>query len=200
MTIMVDRKMDIPRLLDGISAPDGWRVEFVEGEITVSPPAGGPHNVTANMIMREFTWHFRNAGINYEASMGFGFCNTASCGDEQKGDHVIPDLAVATRPFTAAELDASERHSGWMPCAGLDLVVEVTSSNRTADTVVKVGAYGRMAIPYYLLVDRRDRNTTLFSEPTGDVRDPGYAAKQVFAFGDEVMLPTPYPSLDTKAW
>ncbi|MGW0657882.1 Uma2 family endonuclease [Streptodolium elevatio] len=200
MTVMVERSVNIPELLDGIRAPDGWRVEFVEGEITVSPPAGGPHNVIANVITREFNWHFRTAGVAYEANMCFGHCNTVLCGDEEKGDHVIPDVAVATRPFTAAELKASDRHSGWVSCAALDLVVEVTSGNRTADTVAKVRAYGRMGIPSYLLVDRRDRVTILFTEPTGDVVDPGYTAKQIFAFGDEVTLPGPYPVLDTKGW
>ncbi|WTW97006.1 Uma2 family endonuclease [Streptomycetaceae bacterium NBC_01309] len=195
---MVERGINIPELLDGISAPDGWRVEFVEGEITVSPLPGGPHNVLGGAIQEEFTWHFRRLGLSYQARMCFGFCSTASCSDTQKGDHVIPDVAVMTRPLTSAELKACGH--GWVSRAALDLVVEVTSSNRTADTVAKVKVYGRMAIPHYLLVDRRDRVTTLSTEPTGDIFDPGYAAKQVFAFGDDITLPDPYPILETEAW
>lgn len=78
---MVEPSINIPELLDGISAPDGWRVEFVEGEITVSPLPDGPHAVIAGAIQEEFTWHFRSLELSYQARMCFGFRGTASCSD-----------------------------------------------------------------------------------------------------------------------
>lgn len=200
MTVMVEREVSIPDLLDGINAPERWRVEYVEGEITMAPPADVPHNLGANRIARELDRHFQSLGLAYEAYQGIGYCTTANCSDTQRGNHLIPDLSVMTRAFTAAEVTASASHSNWISSAALDLVVELTSSNRLADTVVKVRAYGRMAIPHYLLVDRRDSMVTLFTKPTGDVRDPGYGEERTFPFGSDIVLPEPYPVLNTKTW
>lgn len=103
-----------------------------------------------------------------------------------------------TRPLTSAELKACGH--GWVSRAALDLAVEVTGSNRTADTVAKVKVYGRMAIPHYLLTDRSDRAVVLYSDPTGDVDEPGYRFARSFAFGDAAQLPDPYPVLETATW
>lgn len=204
MTIMVEREIEqdgsIPHLLDDIDVPQGWRVEFVEGNIRVVPPASVSHNIIANAIIRRLGVHFDAIGLPYQAYTDIGYCVAAGCSDKQKGNHVIPDVSVATRAFTDGEIAAADAHSNWISSAALDLVVEVTSHNRTADTRDKVAAYGRMSIPHYLLVDRRDQVAVLLTKPTGDVDSPGYADSRTFPFGTDVQLPAPYPVLETKTW
>jgi Uma2 family endonuclease len=198
MTIMVEREQDIriPDLLDDIAVPEGWRVEYIEGEIRVSPTAVPRHNVIAARIMSAIN----RSDIGREAFMGIGYCKQPKCADLSTGNHVIPDVSVTSREFTEDEHAAANLHSSWISADSLDMVVEVTSTNRFTDTISKFRAYGRMSVPYYLLVDRRDHVTTLFSDPTGDVDEPGYDTKQSFPFGQDVQLPAPYPTLSTKTW
>ncbi|CAM5512961.1 hypothetical protein SGLAM104S_06366 [Streptomyces glaucescens] len=61
-----------------------------------------------------------------------------------------------------------------MPCDGVALVLEVTSSKPGADRETKRRCYARGGIPLYLLVDREAGAVTLFSDPEGhDYREHG---------------------------
>jgi Uma2 family endonuclease len=198
MTVMVDaeRGIDIPELLDTIDAPKNWRVEYIEGEIIVSPSPSLGHEDIATSILRQLML----ADIPHVYPAGLGYCMRHGCTDESKGNHVIPDLSVLSRAFTKQEQAAAELHKNWLWSDALDLVVEVTSSTPQADTVRKVRAYARMGVPYYLIVNRSAHEAVLLSKPTGDVAEPGYADRQSFAFGEPVRLPEPYPGLDSTTW
>ncbi|NUU20806.1 MAG: Uma2 family endonuclease [Streptomycetaceae bacterium] len=196
MTVMVERSVNIPKLLDDLDAPEGFRVEWVEGGYAVTPPPAHEHETIAASLLRQL---FRT-DLEFVYPGGRGYCMTSSCTDLSKGNHVIPDLAIGARPFTQNEIAAAELHENWLSADALDVVVEITSSNLKADTQAKVAAYGRMGIPYYLIVNRSAREVVLLSKPTGDVAEPGYADRQSFAFGQRVQLPDPYPVLKTTTW
>lgn len=196
MTVMVDERTSIPELLDGIDAPEGWRVEYVEGGIVVSPPPGPFHeSILTNLLYQLIPT------VKFVRQAGRGYCMRRNCADRTVGDHVIPDLAIGTRDFTPAEMeDAQHTHGGWLPADSLDVVFEVTSSNRKTDTRDKYAAYGRMGVPHYVLVDRAKHTVIVYSDPSGPAPQPGYATTQSFPFGQDVHLPAPYPALRTTTW
>lgn len=81
-----------------------------------------------------------------------------------------------------------------MPCAGVAMVLEVTSSKPQTDRETKRRCYARGGIPLYLLVDRENSWITLFSDPeSGD-----YQELRAVAFGKPLALPQPFAfELDT---
>ncbi|MCF2530071.1 Uma2 family endonuclease [Yinghuangia soli] len=187
----------IPDLLEEVPVPDRrWRAEYVEGGIAITPPADLEHLD----IERDLLFQMHRGNVESARLRGLGYCHSARCTDEATGNHVVPDLAVLTRTYTPAEVSSAAGHLNWLPSDPLDLVAEVTGNDLIADMLVKVRAYGRMAIPYYLIVDRSVRTVTLLCTPTGDVDEPGYADKHEFRFGKDVDLPAPYPALTTKNW
>lgn len=112
-----------------------------------------------------------------------------SRGDTPK-DHVIPDgtfAPTALRLFRGA--------APWMPCEGVTMVVEVTSTKPTGDRETKRRSYARGGIPLYLLVVREDSSVALFSEPEND----DYRQHCRMPFGKPLPLPEPFCfDLDTS--
>ncbi|WP_314615742.1 Uma2 family endonuclease [Streptomyces stackebrandtii] len=98
-------------------------------------------------------------------------------------DHVIPDgtfAPQARRLYRGAE--------PWMPCAGVAMVLEVTSSRPNADREVKRRCYARGGIPLYLLVDRDTSTVTLFT----DAESGDYRELHAVPFGKTLSLPEPF--------
>ncbi|MDI2126818.1 Uma2 family endonuclease [Yinghuangia seranimata] len=197
MTVMVDAEQEhrITDLLDAIDTPEGWRVEYIEEGIIVTPPAGPYHeSILTNLLYQLIP------GVAFVLQAGRGYCLDAGS-EKHTGDHVIPDLAIGSRAFSPEEMARSaETHSGWLPADALAVVFEVTSSNRRTDVRDKLVAYGRMGIPHYVLIDRATGTVVVHSDPTGDCDSPGYASKKTTKFGHDVQLPAPYPVLETKTW
>ncbi|GAA2342138.1 Uma2 family endonuclease [Streptomyces cuspidosporus] len=101
----------------------------------------------------------------------------------------VPDLAVVPR-------DLAKGAGALLPDQTL-LVVEVTSdSNGDTDRIVKRRRYAEYRAPLYLLVDRQERTSTLYSEP-GDL---GYTEVHgPHPFGTPIRLPEPFDlELDTS--
>ncbi|HWG25449.1 Uma2 family endonuclease [Actinospica sp.] len=71
--------------------------------------------------------------------------------------------------------------------AGIEMVVEVTSSNPDNDRGAKRRAYAGVGIPLYLLADRQRKETVLFSEP-----GHGDYAVTARPLGEPVPLPEPF--------
>ncbi|MFV2178785.1 Uma2 family endonuclease [Actinomadura sp. LOL_016] len=99
--------------------------------------------------------------------------------------------------FALAELDVFRDAEPWMRVEpeGIAMVVEVTSSRPEPDRKAKRYGYARASIPFYLLVDREERTTTLFSDPErGD-----YRHVDSVSFGKTLALPEPFGvDLDTS--
>ncbi|MFB7494233.1 Uma2 family endonuclease [Streptomyces sp. NPDC056161] len=164
------------RIWQETDAPEGCKVEIIEGIVTVSPAPAYRHNVIAARIQRRLysvipdDWEvFQTQAIAVPSRLGM----------------FIPDLVVAP-------LQENPETDNYLPASLAELVVEVTSqSNGRHDRVTKPAAYATAGIPLYLLVDRwapGGPTVTLYGEPKGDV----YRVLSAVKFGDPIKLPEPF--------
>ncbi|MFI0447986.1 Uma2 family endonuclease [Actinomadura sp. 6N118] len=170
-------------LLDGflkLDTPEGYRAEFIEGEIVVSPPPIGDHE----MIFSRITWQvMRESRMDMDVSGNKGL--ELARGSRCTKNHLIPDAVFAPK-----DLDLFAGAESWMPSDGVAMVVEVTSGKPEKDRGVKRHCYAKAGIPLYLLVDRADRVVALFSEPDRDAED--YREDIRLTFGKAIDLPEPF--------
>ncbi|MFF6870348.1 MULTISPECIES: Uma2 family endonuclease [unclassified Streptomyces] len=161
-------------------APKGWRVELIEEEIHVVPPANGEHEEIVSEVNGQVRDH--DKGVGRYTGIGLGLPGTADTA------RVIPDLVIAPKGSFA---DQQEWHA---PDPVL-LVAEVTSSSTASrDRVQKIRAYARAGIPLYLLIDREAGEAVVCSGPAGD----DYDHKSVHKLGTPVPIPAPLGfTLDT---
>ncbi|MFI9271758.1 Uma2 family endonuclease [Kitasatospora sp. NPDC052896] len=161
----------------------GDRVEIIEGVITRVSRTWADENAI-DLIRERIGPRMRELGCRS------GSGNLDLPGSE---NYYLPDLAVVP-----AEL-AAKTEGPLLPDQTL-LVVEVTSpSNGDTDRTVKRRRYGQYGAPLYLLVDRQERTTTLFSGPgpLGYTDDHGGPQP----FGATLRLPEPWHlGLDTAGF
>ncbi|NML53894.1 Uma2 family endonuclease [Streptomyces sp. R302] len=162
------------------SAPRGWRVELIEGEIYVVPPANGEHEEIVSELSGQVRDH--DKGLGRYTGIGLSLPGT----DDTV--RVIPDLAIAPKGSFGDKQD-------WHAPDPVLLVAEVTSTSTAGrDRGLKIRAYARAAIPVYLLIDREAGEAVVCSEPVGD----DYTHKSIHRLGAEVPLPAPLGfTLDT---
>ncbi|MFF8675783.1 Uma2 family endonuclease [Streptomyces sp. NPDC015242] len=174
-------------LLEGFLAldtPEGFRAELIEGEIVVTPPPDGDHEDCIGLIVNQVIRRSRTE-MQFSGNKGLKLRRGGAC----PKDHVIPDGT-----FAPLELRLYRGADSWMPCDGVAMVVEVTSTKPQADREAKRRCYARAGIPLYLLVDRETAQVTVFSEP----KDHDYREHCARPFGKPVTLPEPFAfDLDT---
>ncbi len=188
MTAMAHEPITRDLLLEwflDLDTPEGFRAELIEGEIVVTPPPDGDHEDYIGLIVSQV--HRRSVtDMQFSGNKGLKLKNAEGL----LADHVIPDGTFAPRKsrlYRGAE--------PWMPCDGVTLVLEVTSTKPKADRETKRHAYARGGVPYYLLVDRQESSITLFSDPGHD----DYRQHCTVAFGKPLTLPAPFSfDLDTS--
>ncbi|MGW1542659.1 Uma2 family endonuclease [Streptomyces sp. NPDC002309] len=167
-------------LLEGFLAldtPEGFRAELIEGEIVVTPPPDGDHEDYIGLIVEQVLLHAR-IRMQFAGTKGL-----VLSGDGSLTDRVIPDATFAPR-----ELRLFRGADSWMPCEGVAMVLEVTSTKPKADRETKRRCYARGGIPLYLLVDRDGSAITLFSTPErGDYRE-----HLTRPLGKPLPLPAPF--------
>ncbi|SED80167.1 Endonuclease, Uma2 family (restriction endonuclease fold) [Streptomyces sp. 2131.1] len=168
-------------LLEGFLAldtPEGFRAELIEGEIVGTPPPDGDHEDYISVILKQVVRH-ATTDMDFSGNKGLKLRSGGGC----PKNHAIPDgtfAPTALRLYRGAD--------PWMPCEGVALVVEVTSSKPAADREAKRHCYARGPIPLYLLVDREESSVTLFRDPEGD----DYRQHCTVPFGKPVRLPPPF--------
>ncbi|MEV6166099.1 Uma2 family endonuclease [Streptomyces sp. NPDC052052] len=168
-------------LLEGFLAldtPEGFRAELIEGDIVVTPPPDGDHEDCIGLVLDQVIRHART-DMDFSGNKGLKLSSGGRC----PKNHVIPDGT-----FAPTELRLYRGADPWMPCAGVALVVEVTSSKLRVDRADKRHCYARGPIPLYLLVDREESSVTLFSDPEGD----DYRQRCTVPFGKKLSLPEPF--------
>ncbi|MET9529261.1 Uma2 family endonuclease [Streptomyces sp. NPDC006649] len=168
-------------LLEGFLAletPEGFRAELIEGEIVVTPPPDGDHEDYINLVAKQVSRRSRT-DMDFSGNKGLKLKSGGGC----PKNHVIPDAT-----FAPTEMRLFRGAEPWMPCDGVALVAEVTSSKPQADREAKRRCYARGAIPLYLLVDREESSVTLFSDPEGD----DYRQRCTIPFGKALALPEPF--------
>ncbi|MFJ4421812.1 Uma2 family endonuclease [Streptomyces galilaeus] len=168
-------------LLEGFLAldtPEGFRAELVEGEIVVTPPPDGDHEDYIGLIVTQVIRKSRT-DMQFSGNKGLKLGKAEGC----PKDHVIPDGT-----FAPAVLRLYRGAAPWMPCQGVVMVLEVTSTKPKADREVKRRCYARAGIPHYLLVDRETSEVTLLSNPGQD----DYRKRSTVPFGEPLTLPEPF--------
>ncbi|MFD7709610.1 Uma2 family endonuclease [Streptomyces sp. NPDC059785] len=175
-------------LLEGFLAldtPEGFRAELIEGEIVVTPPPDGDHEGYINLIMKQMVRRSRT-DMDFSGNKGLQLRSGGACSK----NYAIPDGT-----FAPTELGLYWGADPWMPCEGVAMVVEVTSTKPQADRETKRRCYARGGIPLYLLVDRESSSITLFSDPEKD----DYRQHCTLPFGKPLVLPEPFAfDLDTS--
>ncbi|WP_240982947.1 Uma2 family endonuclease [Streptomyces sp. S3(2020)] len=155
------------------TAPKGWRVELIEGEICVTPPANGEHEEIVSELSGQIRDH--DKGVGRYTGIGLNVPAASDTG------HVVPDLVIAPK----GSFDDEEE---WHDASPVVLVAEVTStSTAERDRTKKIHGYARAGIPVYLLIDREEAEVTVFAEPSGDE----YAQAHKHKLGLVVPLPAP---------
>lgn len=161
-----------------LETPEGFKAELIEGEIVVAPPPDGDHEDYISTVVRQV---LRSAATEMDVSGNKGLILPR--GGLCPRNRAIPDATFAPRTlrlFRGAE--------PWMPCEGVAMVTEVTSSRPSGDRAAKRSCYARADIPLYLLIDREQGTVTLLSEPDGD----DYSQALSRSFGKPVPLPEPF--------
>jgi Uma2 family endonuclease len=165
------------------AAPLGWRVELIEGEICVTPPANGEHEGIVSRLNRQiirkdpddFLFTYTGIGLNVPGA--------------SKTGHVVPDLVVAPD-------GCFDDEKQWHDSLPVLLVAEVTSPGTAdRDRDKKIRGYARAGIPIYLLIDREEAEVVVYSEPSDD----DYTQAPKHKLGLTVPLPAPFGfELDTS--
>ncbi|MFI9598566.1 Uma2 family endonuclease [Streptomyces sp. NPDC052043] len=167
-----------------LDTPEGFRAELIEGEIVVTPPPDGEHEKYISRIVRQVIKRSR-IDMDFSGNKGLRLAKGGGC----PKNYAVPDVT-----FAALNLDLFGGADCWMPCDGVAMVLEVTSTKPEADREAKRRCYAREGIPLYLLVDREASMVTLFSEPEND----DYLRLLKRSFGDALSLPEPFAfDLDT---
>ncbi|GGW10774.1 hypothetical protein GCM10010230_62780 [Streptomyces narbonensis] len=173
---------DLVRIWEETDAPEGCKVEIIEGIITVSPSPARRHNLIASLVQRRLI-----RTIPEE----WAVVQTQAIATPARRGMYIPDLAV----LPMASLDAPGQY---VEAGDVELVAEITApSNANHDRISKAAGYAAAGIPLYLLIDSfapGGPTTTLYGEPKGDV----YRVLRAAPFGEEIHLPAPFDlTLDT---
>ncbi|AZQ36146.1 Uma2 family endonuclease [Streptomyces cyaneochromogenes] len=164
------------------AAPEGWRVELIEGEICVTPPANGEHAEIVSEVVGQVIDRCTDRSLRNYTGIGLNVPGASGT------SHVLPDLTVAPK-------GSFQDQEEWHDASPVLLVAEVTS-NGTADRDrhMKIRGYARAGIPIYLLIDRDEAEVTVYSEPSGDE----YTQNPKYKLGLTVPLPAPFGfELDT---
>ena len=161
------------------AVPEGWRVELIEGDIHVVPPANAGHERIVEKITEQAIVARHEAKRDQELRLWHGI-GLLVPGASPTG-RVVPDLIVSPA-------DAFDDDVDFHPPTPVHMVGEITrQSTGTVDRTAKLRDYARAGIPHNLLVDRDAGTTTLFSEPEGEA----YARQVVVKLSGKLELPEP---------
>ncbi|MER7997853.1 Uma2 family endonuclease [Streptomyces sp. NPDC004749] len=176
---------DLVRVWKETDAPEGCKVEIIEGIVTVSPSPSWDHNLAASLVLRRLLtvipedWHvFQTQEAAVPSRRGL----------------FIPDLMVVAQEDRPAPGDL-------FPASRAKLVVEVTSPrNARHDRVAKTHGYAQAGVPLYLLLDPWASDcpiATLYGAPENGT----YRLLQSVEYGDKLTLPAPFDlTLDTATF
>ncbi|MFE0130569.1 Uma2 family endonuclease [Streptomyces sp. NPDC059037] len=152
----------------------GHRVEILNGSIVVTPPPDGPHQETCYDVAFEFKEAgAREAGLRAVPGIGLWL-------PTGRDDYAIPDVSVVTYDYK----DALVEKNCYAPHV-FRLVLEVTSSNWSNDTVIKLKTYAEAGVPVYVIVDREHDQILVHTDPEGG----HYGAVTPYKRGTTVLMP-----------
>ncbi|MBT2208430.1 Uma2 family endonuclease [Actinomadura sp. NEAU-AAG7] len=186
---------------DFVHAPEGHRVEVIEGRVVVSPPPAFEHNAIIGDISYAMAHaHGARAGFPWRTDQGTGLSLVGI------GAGFVPDLVVLDE---AVYLAARRSRVRTLVPDQVELVVEVTSPGNAGNDRRpgergrnnKWNGYATAEVPYYLLIDRSPKiaRSVLFSIP--DQGSAAYLHEDSWDFGETIRLPEPFDvDIDTAEW
>lgn len=119
---------DLVRIWEETDAPEGCKVEIIEGIVTVSPPPSKDHNTTAELLQRR---------LYTVIPEDWGIYQTLGVSVPGRAGLYIPDLVVVPR-------DIATGPGNRIPAEEARLVVEITSqANANHDRIGKVHGYAK---------------------------------------------------------
>ncbi|MDX3578811.1 Uma2 family endonuclease [Streptomyces sp. FL07-04A] len=171
------------RIWQETDAPEGCKVEIIEGIVTVAPPPSNAHNDIADQVQRE---------LYLVIPREWGIYQSLGTAVPSRVGLYIPDIAVAPKEVLRTGA------GNCVPASEAELIVEITSkANASNDRIRKAAGYAQAGVPLYLLIDSwapGGPTVTLYGEPQGDL----YRVLRAGKFGDTVELPEPFGlKLDT---
>lgn len=176
---------ELVRLREETDAPEGCKVELIEGTVTVSPTPANSHNSIAQRVQRQLCTVLPE---------DWGVYQTLAVAVPSRLGMFIPDLVVAPQA-------ALDEPGHCIPAAAALLVVEITSkSNANHDRIEKLHGYATAGVPWYLLLDswHSGRPTaTLYGLP----RNAMYRVLDTVKYGEGLHIPAPFDlTIDTGAF
>jgi Uma2 family endonuclease len=164
--------------------PECYRAELIDGEIVLTPPPDGSHQVIIGEIIKQVI--SKAPKMVFSGHKGLIVSDRGAAG----AGRVIPDITILPSRILCGA-------PPWMEPAGVTMVVEVTLSQPARDRDTKRVAYASAGIPLYLLVDREFGLITLFSDPVGG----DYAVSLIVPSGTGLQLPAPFSfTLETASF
>lgn len=150
------------------------RVELLDGHLIAMSPVGPAHllcvnNLTDVLAKRLYAKGRGNGRLSVQNPVRFG-----------ESSEPEPDLAILSA--------ASPRNRVPEP-ADVLLVIEVADSSLAYDRTVKQEAYAQAGIPVYWIVNLRDDDVDVMTDP----RHGSYAERRRYHRGDVVPLPETVP-------
>ncbi|MFE7115122.1 Uma2 family endonuclease [Streptomyces sp. NPDC057654] len=177
---------DVVRMWEETDAPEGCKVEIIEGLITVTPPPSNRHTFITDPVQRPL----------YAALPEYwGIYQRLGAAVPSRQSLYVPDIAVVPQSVVRS-------HKGYfVPASAAELVVEITSqSTASNDRHKKYGGYAEAGVPFYLLIDcwaPGGPTVTLYGEPKGAV----YRTLSAVKLGKTIHLPEPFGlDLDTASF
>ncbi|MEU9458304.1 Uma2 family endonuclease [Streptomyces sp. NPDC048312] len=167
---------DLVRIWEETDAPEGCKVEIIEGIVTVSPPPSKDHNTTAALVQRR---------LYSVIPEDWGIYQTLGVSVPGRAGLYLPDLVVVPRAMATGP-------GNRVPAEEARLVVEITSqANADHDRIGKVHGYAKAGVELFLLLDpwHSGRPTaTLHGEPDGGT----YRVLDTVEYGEKLTLPEPF--------
>ncbi|WP_329564487.1 Uma2 family endonuclease [Kitasatospora sp. NBC_01266] len=173
---------ELVRIWEETDAPEGCKVEVIEGIVTVAPTPANDRNDIADELQRLlYSVVGRDVGIYQTQGVSL---------PESSGIY-IPDLAVLPKAVL-------RQPGNRVPAAEALLIAEITSPNNADhDREKKLWGYAHAGVPLYLLIDPHapaGPTVTLYSSPGKG----SYRESTAVPFGKPVTLPEPFGiTLDT---
>lgn len=174
MTLTAPDRSHVPvvhALYAQLTAPPGWKIEIINGDIVVSPS----HSPAKAYVVERI-----RSALASRLPSRFGIYENVGIG-ESRTEMYVPDLSVWPRE---ALLEATFPPDPTL-CA---LTVEVTALDKWTPRTTAV-AYARRGVPVHLVANWSSREYEVFSQLHGDT----YRSERQVAFEKPLALPLDPP-------